>query len=390
MRIVITKNGRILIQEINPEIKFKSLITKHKSLNKSKYKNLTFSENKKNAIGNSTKNIFSPKKKVKNLEIDDVFSEINSSGNKSKSLCKFLKIDPNKHLNMPQSIAERYFSTQYDSNNIANDDKNILPDVLISINKSIEKDASKMGMSYLYNNISSLQSMKENSNDKMLLSNLDNDGSGRNTSRYNLPKILPAYPLKYIISPNSIRNLKKQAIQMEKDSTEDKRLTEDNFRSRIKKDIKTTLTQSLKNEIKTENTNLITYLNKDEDIKPPFLERLSGFDENKISRLNKISQKTMFIKGQEKIIKERIKDKIRAQFRNAGEKYREGLENIKDKLIKSEKIFLSEEKKKIDKKDRYMSQYNEAERNWLKSGVLRFYHKNKPPINSATGLIIDK
>ena len=390
MRIVITKNGRILIQEINPEIKFKSLITKHKSLNKSKYKNLTFTENKKNAIGNSTKNIFSPKKKVKNLEIDDVFSEINSSGNKSKSLCKFLKIDPNKHLNMPQSIAERYFSTQYDSNNIANDDKNILPDVLISINKSIEKDASKMGMSYLYNNISSLQSMKENSNDKMILSNLDNDGSGRNTSRYNLPKILPAYPLKYIISPNSIRNLKKQAIQMEKDSTEDKRLTEDNFRSRVKKDIKTTLTQSLKNEIKTENTNLITYLNKDEDIKPPFLERLSGFDENKISRLNKISQKTMFIKGQEKIIKERIKDKIRAQFRNAGEKYREGLENIKDKLIKSEKIFLSEEKKKIDKKDRYMSQYNEAERNWLKSGVLRFYHKNKPPINSATGLIIDK
>ncbi len=98
----------------------------------------------------------------------------------------------------------------------------------------------------------------------------------------------------------------------------------------------------------------------------------------------------MFIKGQEKIIKERIKDKIRAQFRNAGEKYKEGLENIKDKLIKSEKIFLSEEKKKIDKKDRYMSQYNEAERNWLKSGVLRFYHKNKPPINSATGLIIDK
>ena len=390
MRIVITKNGRILIQEINPEIKFKSLITKHKSLNKSKYKNLTFTENKKNAIGNSTKNIFSPKKKVKNLEIDDVFSEINSSGNKSKSLCKFLKIDPNKHLNMPQSIAERYFSTQYDSNNIANDDKNILPDVLISINKSIEKDASKMGMSYLYNNISSLQSMKENSNDKMILSNLDNDGSGRNTSRYNLPKILPAYPLKYIISPNSIRNLKKQAIQMEKDSTEDKRLTEDNFRSRIKKDIKTTLTQSLKNEIKTENTNLITYLNKDEDIKPPFLERLSGFDENKISRLNKISQKTMFIKGQEKIIKERIKDKIRAQFRNAGEKYKEGLENMKDKLIKSEKIFLSEEKKKIDKKDRYMSQYNEAERNWLKSGVLRFYHKNKPPINSATGLIIDK
>ena len=406
MRIVITKNGRILIQEINPDIKFKSLITKHKSLNKSKYfnKNLTFNESKKNLIGNSKKNIFSPTKKAKKLEIDDVLSEFSSPRNKSKSLCKILNINPNKRLNMPQSIAERYFSTQIDSNNLGNDDKNILPDVLISINKSIEKDASKMGINYIYNNISSLQSMKDNPNDKMILTNVDNEGSRRNSSRYNLPRILPAYPLKYIISPKSIRNLKKQVIKMEQDLKQDKRLT-DNFRSKVKKDLKLTLDLNLKNEINSENTNLITYLNKDEDIKPPFVERLSGFDENRIKRLNKISQKTMFIKGQEKIIKERIKDKIKAQFRSAGEQYREGLENIKEKLIISEKIILSEEKKKIiisekiilseekkkiDKKERYISQYNEAELNWVKSGVLRFYHKNHPPINSATDLIFDK
>ena len=98
----------------------------------------------------------------------------------------------------------------------------------------------------------------------------------------------------------------------------------------------------------------------------------------------------MFIKGQEKIIKERIKDKIRAQFRNASEKYKEGLENIKDKLIISEKIITSEEKKVIDKKERYVNQYNEAELNWVKSGALRFYNKSKPPVNSATALVIDK
>ena len=105
MRIVITKNGRILIQEINPDIKFKSLITKHKSLNKSKYfnKNLTFNESKKNLIGNSKKNIFSPTKKAKKLEIDDVLSEFSSPRNKSKSLCKILNINPNKRLNMPNS-----------------------------------------------------------------------------------------------------------------------------------------------------------------------------------------------------------------------------------------------------------------------------------------------
>ena len=72
------------------------------------------------------------------------------------------------------------------------------------------------------------------------------------------------------------------------------------------------------------------------------------------------------------------------------EKYKEGLENIKNKLFKSEKIIIAEEKKIIDKKERYVNQYNEAELNWVKSGVLRFYHKSKPPVNSATALVFDK
>ena len=125
-------------------------------------------------------------------------------------------------------------------------------------------------------------------------------------------------------------------------------------------------------------------------IKVPFIERLSRFDDNKLRRLNKISQKTIFNKGQDEIIKERIIDKIRVQFRNTSEKYKEGLENIKCKLYKSEKIIISEENKIIDKKERYINQYNEAELNWVKSGALRFYNRNKPPINSATGLVIDK
>jgi hypothetical protein len=392
MRIVITKNGRILIQEINPDVKYKSMLTNSKSLNKTKFfpKNIQFNKLKKKAYGNSVKNIFSPQNKPKNLKIDEVLSDFNSPKSKSKSLCKILNIDPNKRLNMPQSISERYFSTQVNSMNLDNEEKNILPDVLISINKSIEKDASKMGLDYVYNNISSLQTMKEKGEDKMLFTNSEQDGMGRYTTSFNLPKVLPAYPLKYIISPNSVRNLKKQAIKLENDLYKDKRLTEDNFRSKVKKDIKRTLALNLKNEIKSENTNLITYLNEDKDIKTRFVDRLSKFDDNRLRRLNKISQKTMFIKEQEKIIKERIKDKIIAQFRNTSEKYKEGLENIKDKLIISEKIITSEEKKVVDKKERYINQYNEAELNWVKSGALRFYNKSKPPINCATGLVIDK
>ena len=177
---------------------------------------------------------------------------------------------------------------------------------------------------------------------------------------------------------------------MDYESSKDKRLTEDNFRSVPKKDIKSSLCLSLRNEIKTENTNLIAYLNKAKEIKEPFVERLSRFNDKKLRKLNKISQKTMFIQSQEKKIKERIENKIKEQFRQASEKYKIGLENIKGKLEKSEKIINSEEKKIIDKKERYINQYNEAELNWVKSGALRFYNKGKPPVNCATSLVLDK
>ena len=147
---------------------------------------------------------------LKNLEIDDVLSEINSPQmNNSKSVCKMLTIDPNKNLNMPQSVADKYFSTQFDSMNNDNEDKNILPDVLISINKSIEKDASKKGLDYIYNNISSLQTMKENGRNRMMSINTEREEQGHYTMNMNLPKILPSYPLKYIITPKILKKLKK-------------------------------------------------------------------------------------------------------------------------------------------------------------------------------------
>ena len=83
--------------------------------------------------------------------------------------------------------------------------------------------------------------MKDKGNDQMILSSSEKNELGKYTTSYSLPKILPAYPLKYIISPNSIKNLKKQTIKMEFDLFKYKRLTEDNFRSNIKKDLKSVL-----------------------------------------------------------------------------------------------------------------------------------------------------
>ena len=147
---------------------------------------------------------------------------------------------------------------------------------------------------------------------------------------------------------------------------------------------------SLKNEIKTENTNLITYLNKSKDIKGPFVERLGNYSTEHIKKLNKISQKTIFLKGQEKVIKDMIQTKIKGKFRHSSEEYKEGLENLKTKLNRYDGIVKAEEQKKVDKRERYLNQYREAEKNWVKSKALRFYKKSEPPKNSATGLVIEK
>ena len=398
MRIVITKNGQIIIKEINPEVKYKSLITSHNTnptrrlWNKPK---LNYSRN--NSFGNTSNNLSIQRQ---NLEIDDVLLNVQTHKKNFKSLsqCKFINVEANKHLTLPQSIADRYFS---EPTSIETEDKNLLPDVFESINKSIEKDVNNKGFNYVYNNISSLKTMREkeiensfsrkkSEDNSSYLFNTEQNDIGKYTTTFSLPKILPAYPLKYIFNSNSINNIKKEAIMKEYELKKGKVLTEDNFRSKVVPSPRYNLELSLKNEIKTENTNLITYLNKSNDIRFPFVERLSKHDYDKIKKLNKISQKTMFLKEKENIIRNKIKDKLKGVYRQSSEEYKKGLETLKEKLDRYEVIMKEEEKKKVNNKERYFNQYIEAEKNWVKSNALRFYRKSDPPKNSATGLVLEK
>jgi len=96
-------------------------------LNKSK---LNYSRN--NSFGRTSNNLSIHQQ---NLEIDDVLSNVQSSNKNFKSFSplKIVNIDANKHLMLPQSIVERYFS---EPASIETVDKNLLPDAFESINKS--------------------------------------------------------------------------------------------------------------------------------------------------------------------------------------------------------------------------------------------------------------
>ena len=83
MRIVITKNGKIIIREINPEVKYKNLLTSHNQFMSRRFGNQSkLSHSRNNSFGNTSNNLSIHNK---NLNIDDVLSNVQSKKKNLKS-----------------------------------------------------------------------------------------------------------------------------------------------------------------------------------------------------------------------------------------------------------------------------------------------------------------
>ena len=324
-----------------------------------------------NSFGHNSSTNFSNNINQKSIDIDDLLTNMRDIEKKANSP-KIVNLTLNQKLNMPQSIAEKYM-TKDTINRDDSENKNLLPDVFVSINKAIEKEASQKGYDYIYNSINSLNKQKTTDQN-------DNNIS----SHISLPSILPAYPLKYIINRNSLSKVTKEAIGEENKLKKGSILTEENFRSQNLPNPVTVLEDSLKNEIKTQNSNLIMYLNKSNDINGPFLKRISRYGDEQIKKLNKISQKTMFNKMQEDVISGIIKKKIKGEYLHYNEEYKEGLETMKEKLTRYENVIKAEERKIIDKKERYINFHRENEKEWMKYNIERFNKKNTPARRTST------
>jgi len=83
----------------------------------------------------------------------------------------------------------------------------------------------------------------------------------------------------------------------------------------------------------------------------------------------------MFNKGQENLIKGIIRRKIKGAYENTNDEIKEGLETIKGKLFDYDKIIKTEEKKVINKKDRYIVLHRETENIWNRYDLERFNKK---------------
>ena len=401
MRIVITKNGKIIIQEINPDIKYKRLLARSTIKNhmQNNPTNKSLNKNTSNSFDNKlARSSYNNNATFNKEDIDDVLINMKNQ-NTEPSNFKVVKLSNTKKLNMPSLMAEKYMKEGNSNNNKVNNSfdenkKNLLPDVFVSINKNIEREANEKGYEYIYDTINCLKKDSiDNYNSKSSRGNSLpqsmnlNETATVNNSRFTLPQILPAYPLKYIINRNSYKTALQNAVKEEKSLKKGKKVTEENFRTVVEPNPRQVLENSLQNEINSQNRNLIMYLNKKDDLSGQFIQRLSKYDDDEIQRLNKISQKAIFSKNQDSVIHEIIRKKINGDYVNLSEKFKSQLENMKDDLNNYDKVMKNEDKKRIDKKERYFQQYRDAEKDWLKYNIVRFYKKSEPPKNSATSLL---
>jgi hypothetical protein len=418
MRIVITKDGKTIIQEIDPENKYKSLLErkplKKRSCSNASYNtsNLNFTNNNNNSFGK-----YHHQNSKSYYDLDTIFTNLQTQENRNDINLKEINVNSKNKLFLPNAMQEKYnnykdyktISIKEKNENKESKGNNLMPEVYVSINKEIEKDLEEKGYDYVCKNFRTLNNMrmeeeelekskkinnlftKKNSETEDKNQNGNGNSDKSKTDRTNnslsshlLPNILPAYPLKYIINRNSLNHVLKKASQDEDNIKRGEKLNEYNFRSKIKINPRSVMEESLKKEIDTKNNDLIEYLNKSYKINGDFLKRISNYRNNRIFKLNKISQKAIFNKNLETTINNGIKNKIKIGYMHTSEEYKKGLDLMKDRLEKYENLMKFDNVKRFNNKNNYRRLHLEKEKYWIKYNILRFNKRGNMNLKRST------
>ena len=400
MRIVITKDGTKYIEELSPNVSIgynsDSDMSKRNNIKKTKIFPKTRSVNQIGILNKNLKfnhksstNIF--KNSEKNININDMLNnvinkkDLGSFNIKNENNLEIIKLkNKNKKVKLPQILENKYIL--YDIDNSSDQQNNIIPDILLSINNSIDNE-------YL-NKIKSLMKRTKTIND--IVNDMDNSKQKddyknimtiNNEKKIMLPKIRKSFPLKYIISKDSYNRLNKEMNKLEKDSTIEKKLFPNNNNYFIKNNweiLKKNVDLSLNNKINAKNVNLIEYLNKDKNISNIYLQQFYMFDKDKINKLEAISKKILYKKKIEEQFNQNIKNKLKTNLEDLNNQFKQSLNNINDKLSECEGIIKKDEDKFVpNDKNRYLDQFMDAEKNWEKYNLERYYKKSSSPKRSA-------
>ena len=393
MRIIVTKNGKIILQELEDEKVLRMSIDNTNEAKDQNFRNFSglklprlskkystlksfYESTKKSKWGanNRTKSVLSRR------TMDHYFNRDESKINKQELLqAKKIKLSKSKI-----SISQQFLN-KYDDLDVTYKDK------IKNLTNTLKSNVDKNNEVKLQNEMNEQNKMFNNLNANKTREILNtNNKTNKNNDIFNNIDNKKHILLGDIISKNNLLSLKSQ---LSKDNLghDDTRLPLDeknkdsfNFRSKYenKKATLDSLSIILNLPMNPDRTNLIKYYKQNKNISPFYFENLLKYDEAQIYKLNKICQIIFHKKEDEikemKIIEDKKFNKEKL-MRQKGNNYMNCVNKIINKTngiingytlkqqnneIKKKKIF-KEEVKKI--KTKY----------WDKYGVNKFYKENQ-------------
>ena len=353
MRILVTKQGNIIIQEIddamplitqnlNSPNKFRGYSTNY-SMRKPKviernpvsnnfYKtNNLFRQNSNDTYYGSsfsTRQKFNIKRKYKNLEDSEITKE-------ELQTAKQIKLNEHK-ITFPKQFAEKY-ENDILNNGIINASNNILP---------------------------SLNSKK-----------IDNQ-EGSSNSLIRKEKYLS---LGEIIPNTSLKEMKKKIIKDRLIRDRATVITENDFRTSYDPQTDIQKFNNILNgaKLNSNKSSLIKYLNE-KKVDPLTIKILSNQDGDKISKINKMCQTIFQNQDKEKLFNDIVKNKAKQRINNTKKEFQIAINDLGSD-INSLHEKLKKYEKKIDNKEKYREYFNEIViHHWLKKDLERFNKKSTP------------
>ena len=355
MRILVTKQGSVIIQDIDSPTQFFNTITRNSP--SSNFNRGFSSDHFKYNRKTNKKHLFSNyKSKIKNKLLSQSFR---SNSTKTKQ----------KKFNMPKSIEDGDFTKEEieDAKLIKVKSKKVgFPK---NFAEKYERDViiSKLGNS----NNSFLPTL--NSKNPGFT---ENNFTSGNDTLMNRDKFLT---FRDIIPLNSVRKMEKEILNDRKNKEKEYRVTENNFRTYY--DPETDI-QKFKNVLKngklsTNKSSLIKYL-KEKEFNPLLIKNLSDYDNLKISKVNKMCQIYFKNEDKDKLFNDLIKNKIKQQINGTKKEFQNCIHDLgKNINIIKEKVEKYE--RKVDDREKYRDQFNDfVAQYWLKRNLERLNKKSTP------------
>jgi hypothetical protein len=369
MRILVTKQGNIIIQEIDDTMplytqnlsstsRFRGYSTDYqqRKLNKSGINNFSkanniFKQSPNRSVYGSKK--FEYRKKYQNLEDTEITKE---------NLQKAKQIKINEHkITFPKQFAEKYENDILNANNsniINSSSNNVLPplspDNHLMASNLDEKNKSPTKNNNQYNNINT-------------------------TSNNSIMKKEQYLTLKEIIPNSSLYQMKKKILKEKKIRDRATVITENDFRSAYKPetDLQKFNDILMTSRVNSNKSNLIKYLNE-RKIAPLTIKILADQDSDKISKINKICQTIFRNQDKEKLFYEIVKNKARQRINNTKKEFQMSINGLGSNMTEA-KEKLKKYEKSIDKKEKYREYFNDVViHHWMKRDLERFNKKSTP------------